>query len=96
MLLIFSFYRWAHLNERLAYEKAVHQQRMRTEIAQVKRETNFYIEAIDKSRKLQRKIDKLPAGWNVTQRNTEEEILLRKPKQQEDRGEFFKKLFKSS
>ena len=95
-----SFLRWAHLNERLAYEKAVHQQRMRNEIAQVKRETNFFIEAVDKSKKMQRKMDKLPAGWNVTQRDTEEEIVQRK--QQEtgskptDRAEFLKNLFKPS
>ena len=37
-------FKWGHLNERLAYEKAVHQQRLRTEIAKVKRESNFYIQ----------------------------------------------------
>ena len=28
-------FQWAHLNERLAYERAVHEQRLRAEISQV-------------------------------------------------------------
>ena len=88
-------FNWTHLNERLAYERAVHQQRMRSEIAQVKRETNFFIESVDKSKKLKKKMDKLE-GWNVSQRDPEEEILKKKqaPKNA-DRSEFLKNLFKS-
>lgn len=88
-------FKWTHLNERLAYERAVHQQRMRSEIAQVKRETNFFIESVDKSKKLKKKMDKLE-GWNVSQRDPEEEILKKKqaPKNA-DRSEFLKNLFKS-
>lgn len=90
-------FKWAHLNERLAYEKAVRQQRMRTEIAQVKRETNFFIESVDKSKKLTKKMDKLE-GWNVTQRLTEEEIVNRKEggNKNQDRSEFLRNLFKPS
>ncbi|KAK3087226.1 hypothetical protein FSP39_003335 [Pinctada imbricata] len=44
-------FQWAHLNERLAYEKAVHKQRLRTEISQVKREANFHIRNSEKRRK---------------------------------------------
>jgi len=35
-------FKWVHLSERLAYERAVKQQRMRTEISQVKRETEQF------------------------------------------------------
>jgi len=60
-------FRWVHLNERLAYEKAVHQQRMRTEIAQVKRETNNYIARVEKGKKLEKlekTIKKAGKTWN--------------------------------
>lgn len=65
-----------HLSERLAYEKAVHDQRMRTEISQAKRETNFYKNAVDKNRTLQRlqKTARVtPVG--ISQRKTTEEML---------------------
>lgn len=88
-----SRFKWAHLNERLAYERAVHQQRLRTEIAQVKRETNFFIESVDKSQKLKKKMNKLQ-GWNVTQRPTEEEIVSKKDKSnKQDRTDFLRNLF---
>ena len=51
-------FRWAHLNERLAYEKAVHAQRMRTEISQAKREANFYIQNAEKDSIRQKKLKK--------------------------------------
>jgi ESF2/ABP1 family protein len=34
-------FKWTNLSERLAYEKAVHHQRLRTEISQAKREADF-------------------------------------------------------
>jgi hypothetical protein len=66
---------------------------MRTEIAQVKRETNFFIENIDKSKKLQKKMHKMDS-WNVTQRSTEDEIVSRKANgQNQDRTDFLRNLF---
>uniref|UniRef100_T1IYM0 Activator of basal transcription 1 n=1 Tax=Strigamia maritima TaxID=126957 RepID=T1IYM0_STRMM len=47
-------FRWIHLNERLAHEKATHDQRMRAEIAQVKRETNHYVKSVETSKRLKR------------------------------------------
>merc|ERR1712080_134934 len=40
-------FKWGHISEKLAYEKAARDQRMRAEIAQVKRETNAYLENVD-------------------------------------------------
>uniref|UniRef100_T1JGM3 Activator of basal transcription 1 n=1 Tax=Strigamia maritima TaxID=126957 RepID=T1JGM3_STRMM len=49
-----NLFRWIHLNERLAHEKATHDQRMRAEIAQVKRETNHYVKSVETSKRLKR------------------------------------------
>ncbi|XP_065839862.1 uncharacterized protein [Oscarella lobularis] len=45
-------FRWTHLTEKLAYESAVHEQRMRSEISQAKRESRHYVESVEKSRML--------------------------------------------
>ena len=39
-----------HLTYPTAYQKAVREQRMRTEISQAKREANFYLENVDKNK----------------------------------------------
>ena len=49
-LCIFRF-KWTHLSERLAYEKAVHHQRLRTEISQAKREADFFKANVEKSKR---------------------------------------------
>lgn len=86
-------FKWAHLSERLAYEKAVRQQRMQNEIAQVKREANFFIESVEKSHKIRRK-QVASDGWKVSQRLPEEEIMQAKAlSASNDRTEFLKILF---
>ncbi|KAM9855141.1 activator of basal transcription 1 [Aulostomus maculatus] len=79
-------FQWTHLSERLAYEQTVLQQRLRTEVSQAKRETNFYLNNVDKSAhldKLRRKrkrdgqqMDE--KNWDFTQRQTEDEIQSKK------------------
>merc|ERR1719237_945045 len=44
-------FKWSHLTERLAYEKAVHQQKMRNEISQAKREAEFFQSNVKKAKK---------------------------------------------
>lgn len=51
-------FKWTHLSERLAYERAVRKQRMNTEIAQAKREANFFSHNVDLSAHLSKRKDK--------------------------------------
>lgn len=85
-------FKWAHLNERLAYEKAVHKQRLRTEIAQVKRVANYHIQNAERSQKQNAiedrkrkqgksiKEDEREGDYEITQRETEEETVTKKRK----------------
>jgi len=41
---------WGHLSEKIAYEKATKEQRMRTEISQAKKEANFYLQNVEKGK----------------------------------------------
>ncbi|XP_076282762.1 activator of basal transcription 1 [Lasioglossum baleicum] len=91
-------FKWIHLSERLAYERAVRKQRLRTEIAQAKREANFFSQNVDRSKKLRRKQQQ---GENSTfipptikQRDTDAEIRSRKENDTTmDRTGFLKSLF---
>lgn len=75
-------FRWCHLSERLAIERQMQKQRMRTEVSQAKKETDFYLQNVDRSKKFTKAGSKKaaePGGstdkeWNFTQRKTEEEI----------------------
>ncbi|GAB1868022.1 Activator of basal transcription 1 [Camponotus japonicus] len=92
-------FKWIHLSERLAYERAVHKQRLLTEIAQAKREVNFFSHNVDRSKKL---VKKQKQGEETTfelpevkQRDTDSEIRNRKAEKMdaEDRTEFLKSIF---
>lgn len=84
-------FRWTHLNERLAYEKAVRDQRLRTEIAQAKRESNFYIASVEKSKRMRRVAmehsgEQGPEGAvtaiDVRQRATDDQVLAKRSRKQ--------------
>ncbi|OQV22301.1 putative Pre-rRNA-processing protein esf2 [Hypsibius exemplaris] len=47
-------FKWNHLTERLVHEKITRQHRLRQEIAQAKRQTNFFSQNIEKSKMLER------------------------------------------
>ncbi|XP_064596724.1 activator of basal transcription 1-like [Liolophura sinensis] len=72
-------FKWTHLNERLAYEKAVHQQRLRTEISQVKRETNFHIQNMEKSQRLKKKALKEQKRTVINDKTGEVKSMVEKP-----------------
>ncbi len=42
-------FKWSHLAEHMAYEKALRDQRLRLEIGRAKKEANFYSSMIEKS-----------------------------------------------
>ncbi|KAA0714352.1 Activator of basal transcription 1 [Triplophysa tibetana] len=93
-------FQWCHLSERLAYEQTVYHQRMRTEISQAKKETNFYLASVEKSQniqKLKKKNEKKgevveEKSWNFKQRPTEMEIQMKRIK---DKGMSEKDLHKA-
>ena len=76
----------------------MHKQRLRAEIAQAKREVNFFSYNVDRSQKLKKKTEQgettsftMP---EIKQRETDLEIRERKNKLQEsDRTDFYKSLF---
>ncbi|XP_051883371.1 activator of basal transcription 1 isoform X2 [Pristis pectinata] len=79
-------FKWIHLSERLAYEKLVKRQRLRVEVSQAKRETNFFLQNVEKSRGLE-KLQELKRkkgeewqekNWHFHQRATEAEIQASK------------------
>lgn len=87
------------MSERLAYERAVHKQRLLTEIAQAKREVNFFSYNVDRSKKL---LKKHKQGEETTfelhevkQRDADSEIRSRKAEKIdiEDRTDFLKSIF---
>merc|ERR1719239_1069509 len=77
-------FKWVHLSERLAYESAVKQQRMRTEVSQVKREAEHFKSSVEKKRR-KSKGDNISAGDSkeenaitFNQRETDAQIRKRK------------------
>lgn len=93
-------FKWVHLAERLAYERAVRKQRLRTEIAQAKREANFFAQNIDMSKKLKKKAQQGEISDDfkapeIKQRETDQEIRAKKMETEkpEDRTNFLRDLF---
>lgn len=92
-------FKWIHLSERLAYERAVRKQRLRAEIAQAKREANFFSHNVDRSKKLRKKQQQEDGKSTfipptIKQRDTDAEIRSRKENESAtDRTGFLKSLF---
>ena len=78
------------MSERLAYEKAVHHQRLRTEISQAKREADFFKANVEKSKRMGRKRPREspespnPAKRVYDFRQKETDSSIRKSKQQKN------------
>lgn len=66
-------FKWIHLSERLTYEKAVHRQKLQSEISQARKEAAFFQENLDKSEKVkkmkkkQKKLDASTTGFVETE-----------------------------
>merc|ERR1719195_2087879 len=65
-------FKWIHLSERLAYEAAVKQQRLRTESSQVKREAEHFKNSVERKRKKSKPV------FQFRQRETEAQLRKRK------------------
>lgn len=48
-------FKWVHLSERLAYEKAAMKQRLRAEISQAKKEAHYLQTNVEKSKRFKKK-----------------------------------------
>ncbi|XP_075389209.1 activator of basal transcription 1-like [Tenrec ecaudatus] len=72
---------WSHLSEHLAFERQVRRQRLRAEVAQAKRETDFYLRSVERGKRFLA-ADGDPArpnsSWTFAQRPTEQELRARK------------------
>lgn len=77
-------FQWSHLTERLAYEQATTQQRLKTEISQAKKEAQHFAEQLEFRERDVRNANK-KKDWKLntkkyeyTQRITDDEIRKRK------------------
>ncbi|XP_046384501.1 activator of basal transcription 1-like [Ischnura elegans] len=97
-------FKWVHLSERLAYERAAHRQRLRLEISQARKEATHFALSVEKSQRLKRSKRKaLEAGDSghivpYPQRKTESEIVgakidVRSGEEGEDRADLLKSWF---
>merc|ERR1711913_83596 len=83
-------FKWTHLSERLAYEAAVRQQRLRTEISQVKREADHFKTCVEQKKKQKKsKRDRSESNPNYKpfefeQKETDAAVRKRKRKDAED------------
>lgn len=75
-------FKWIHLSERLAYETAVRQQRMRTEISQVKRESEHFKTCVDQKKRQKKSKREKPENdlkpFEYNQKETDEVVRKRK------------------
>ncbi|KAJ3314665.1 RNA-binding ATPase activator esf2 [Boothiomyces sp. JEL0838] len=88
-------FKWHHLSEQLAYELKVKEQKIKTEMDQVKRENKMYLKNVEKAKMVeaikQRKETKEPQKNASEKRKTEEEPK-RKVKQRKDIDSDFESL----
>ncbi|XP_054984882.1 activator of basal transcription 1 [Sorex araneus] len=72
---------WAHLSEHLAFERQVRRQRLRAEVAQAKRETDFYLQSVERGKRFlaaDGDATRPNGSWAFAQRPTEQELRARK------------------
>lgn len=72
---------WSHLSEHLAFERQVRRQRLRAEVAQAKRETDFYLRSVERGQRFlaaDGDSTRPNVSWAFAQRPTEQELRARK------------------
>lgn len=84
-----SGFKWTHLHERLAYEKAARRQKLRAEIQLAKKKSNFFTINLGKQKKHVESVDK-----NITEGITTEKLDTTESETGENREKFIESLFK--
>ncbi|CAH6807223.1 Abt1 [Phodopus roborovskii] len=72
---------WSHLSEHLAFERQVRRQRLRAEVSQAKRETDFYLQSVERGQRFlaaDGDATRPNSSWTFAQRPTEQELRARK------------------
>lgn len=82
-----SHFKWTHLHERLAYEKAARRQKLRAEIQLAKKKANFFTSNLNKTKK-----DTI-ANKEFQSNNVLEEKDDSTPTANDDREDFLKSLY---
>lgn len=85
-----SSFKWTHLHERLAYEKAARRQKLRAEIQLAKKKTNFFSSNLNKTKKDKVYVNK--EYENLTN-EIEKDSTVKDQEKTEDRTEFLQSLF---
>lgn len=85
-------FKWIHLHERLAYEKAARRQKLRTEIELAKKKSNYFTLNLDKHQKNKRFINKEYVELQQTVPKVES-VEIDKSTDPDKRKDFLKSLF---
>jgi ESF2/ABP1 family protein len=56
-----SKFKWRHLTEKVAYDNAVRKHKVQTEVAQAKRERDFFLDKVEQSKNQKRKTNSSPS-----------------------------------
>ncbi|CAH1130606.1 unnamed protein product [Ceutorhynchus assimilis] len=85
-----SNFKWTHLHERLAYEKAARSKKLKAEIQMAKKKTNFFTANLDKNKKnidsVNKEFENMDEIGTSTHKDVEDES-------KETRNEFLQSLF---
>lgn len=84
-----SNFKWPHLHERLAYEKAARRQKLRAEIQLAKKKANFFTSNLGKNKKDTSTTNKELS--DKSKRDEEEEVT--EPVSENNRQDFLKSLY---
>ncbi|XP_028137237.2 activator of basal transcription 1 [Diabrotica virgifera virgifera] len=86
-----SNFKWTHLHERLAYEKAARRQKLRAEIQLAKKKSNFFASNVEKTKKNKTVVNK--EFENIEEKVAEQMDAEEDKEKSDDRKEFLQSLF---
>lgn len=90
-------FKWIHLSERLAYEKQAHRHKLRAEIAEAKREAQFFSNNLDVAKRIQKKNnsgnEETISSRNAQKKGRQSTKKTNATKPVEDRKQFLTSLF---